>query len=477
MSNLKHSTRRAIAWSAADKIAQQVVFLSVSVLLMWWLEPGDFAPIGELALYTALANILLEGGFSAALIRKVDATQRDFDTVFWFNFGLGVFFCLLLWFAAPRIADFNGHPELVWIGRTLFLSIPINSLGMIHQTQLVKRSNFKRLGAANVASVAVAGIVAVAMAATGFRTWALVCQLLAATAVKSAALWWLTGWRPRLAFSRASFGKLFGFSCRLMLGNIVATFSSNFYLAALGTRFDANSKGSYYNAGKLRDAVVLFLMHVFGQSLYLMLSNLQHDAGRFVQALRKSVRTISFLLFPALLGLGVVARPLLGLFPDGKWLGAVPLLHIGVFSGILVVLQYIYANALKVKGRSDITLIFDLVNGGLLLLFFFGAVRHGLQAVIGADALARFFVMAGYMVVAHRLLGYRIGQQLRDLAPYAVLAAAMCAGIWPLKFVIGNPVLLLAAQLGLGAVFYLGVSRLLGSKVLADAVEAVRKRG
>jgi O-antigen/teichoic acid export membrane protein len=478
MSELKKSTQKAIAWSAVDTTGQILLTLGATLIILWFLSTEDLGMMGSLVLYAGIATVLAEGGLSAALIRKIDSTERDSNTVFWFNFGMGVFFYVVLWLAAPLIAAGNETPGLTPVARVLFLSVVCNSLGVTQFAHLVKQSDFKRIAMANVISVAASSAAVIGMALGGLGVWALVGRAVALSAARTVALWMLSDWRPRMIWDRASFRSLFGFSSKLFLGDLARIFSSYYYTSALRASgfFTLAQTGLYYNANKVKETGTGFLTHIFGQSLYVMLSQLQNDAARFLQALRKSIRTLAFLLFPLMLGLGVTARALLGLFPDGKWLPAVPLLQLFCFSGLFVVLNYVYGNALKVKGRSDLTLIFDIIQAGLLIGLFFGVISRGLEQVVWADVAARGVLFLGYAVAHWKVSGYQPGQQLRDLAPYAALATAMCALIWPLKFMIDGNLLLLAAQTLLGIGFYIGVNRLLGSKVLNDAVNIFRKR-
>ena len=470
---MKQSTKKAIAWSALDKSGQQMLLLLAGIVTMRLLDDRDFGLLAPLALFTGLANILSEGGLSAALIRKTDASEQDYSTVFWFNFLLGGLFYLLLWLAAPFIAAYNHAPELTLIARVQFLTVLFYSLGLIQSTHLIKQSDFKRLGIANVFSVALSSGVAVGMALSGCGYWALVGQTLTQAVSRTLLLWVLSRWMPRLTYSWASFRTMFGFSSKLILGNLANTFSANFYASVLGRYFPL---GFYERAHKIKETGVGFMTHTFGQSIYLMLSQLQHETERFTQALRKSIRTVSFLLFPAMLGLAVVAPPLVEVVITDKWLPAVPYLRILCFSGILAVLNYMYSNALKVKGRSDITLILDVANALLLISFLFLSIRYGLRAAVLADACAKLIVFVAYGIAVSRGIGYRWRDQWRDVLPYAGLSAAMCALVWPLSHVIGNNWLLLAAQVGIGAGFYLGANKLLGSNVWEEVAVALKKR-
>lgn len=476
MSDLKHSTKKAIAWSAADKAGQQALVLVVGIVTMRLLDAEIFGLVAPLVLFTAIANILAEGGFSVALIRKADATETDYNTMFWFNFGLGVIFYLVLYCLSPWIAEYNNMPELAGIARIQFVSVIFYSLGLIQSTLLIKKSNFRRVAQANVFSVFLAAATAIGLALLGYGVWALVGQVLVQSFSKTLLLWILSGWTPRFVYSWTSVRNMFGFSSKLIAGSLANTVSANFYNSALGDYIPQASLGFYERANKIKETGTGLLTHTFGHSISVMLAQLQQQPDRFRQAFRKSMRSISFFLFPAMLGLVVLAAPLVEVVLTAKWLPSVPYIQLLCFSGIFATLNFMHANALKIKGRSDVTLVLDVTSAVLLVGFLLLTIRYGLQVAILSDIAAKLIVFVCYGTASSRILGYRWIDQLRDLLPYAALAVGMGALIWPLQWVIGNTVLLLIGQLVAGAGFYLGLTHILGSRVWQEVCEMLKRR-
>jgi O-antigen/teichoic acid export membrane protein len=479
MSDLKQSTKRAIVWSALDKGGQQAVNVLVALVSMRLLTPDLFGTVAPLILFTGIANVLAEGGLSVALIRKTNATEQDRNTMFFFNAALSLFFYIVLFFAAPWIAAYNNSPELTLIARVQFLSLILYSLGLIQSTELTRRGDFRRLAVGNVAALLVSGATVITGAALGFGVWALVAQTLALAASRTLIFWCESDWRPKAMFSFASFRELFGFSSKLLAGSLLTNVSNNFYSSAIGRYFPTSQLGLYTQATKFKEAGSAPVVYMFGNSIFLMLSQLQDDLPRFLRAWRKSVRTAAFVVFAILPGLAAVAPALIeALFGTGSvWLSAVPYIRLLCIGGLFAIFNQAQGNAIKVKGRSDITLAMEAVGAALLIAFFYITVRYGLEMAILSDAASRAIVFVAYALISRKILGYRLRELFRDIAPYAALGLAMAALVWRLPVWIGHPWAGLAAQLIVGAGFYLGVSKLTGSKVLDDVLGAFFKRG
>ena len=70
------------------------------------LVPEDFGLIGIATFFITVTNVLVEGGFGAALINKKNTTQTDYSTIFFINIGFSVFLYLLLYVSSAGIASF-----------------------------------------------------------------------------------------------------------------------------------------------------------------------------------------------------------------------------------------------------------------------------------------------------------------------------------------------------------------------------------
>ena len=174
--NLKRKTTKALVWSTADKLGQQLFYLVAGIILARQLSPEDYGKVGVLTIFIALSGILIDSGFSSALIRKKEATQADYSTVFYVNVAISCVLYGLLYAAAPYIAVFFKVPDLIYICRILFLVIPLNALSLIQQTLLLKHFKLSVSARVNLWSLGIASVVAIAMAYGGMGVWSLVAQ-------------------------------------------------------------------------------------------------------------------------------------------------------------------------------------------------------------------------------------------------------------------------------------------------------------
>ena len=97
MSELKDKTVKGVFWSAVDRFSAQGIQFVFSILIARLLLPEDYGVIAMLNIFLAVSQTFIDSGFGSALIRKIDRTETDFSTVFFFNIAVAavypLFFC------------------------------------------------------------------------------------------------------------------------------------------------------------------------------------------------------------------------------------------------------------------------------------------------------------------------------------------------------------------------------------------------
>lgn len=172
--SLSGESARGMAWTAAGKIAVRGLQFAIGIVLARLLTPADFGLVGVVAAFIAVSETFVDCGFSLALMRKLDRTDEDASTVFWFSLAAAAACYLVLFAAAPAIAAFFGMPELAAITRVVSVGLVFGAMASVPQALLRVNHRFAAQSAVLFASVAVSALVGVALAWSGLGAWALV---------------------------------------------------------------------------------------------------------------------------------------------------------------------------------------------------------------------------------------------------------------------------------------------------------------
>lgn len=474
--SLKQKTIGALLWNLLDRLGQQVLLFIVGILVANILSVEDYGLIGMLAIFSAIANIVLESGFGSALIRKQDATETDYNSVFYFNTCISAVLYLTLYLAAPFIANYFEQPLLTPLSRVVFLSLPFNSLSLIQTTLLNKKVQFKTLAKVNLISLLISACSQLAMAFSGMGVWTLAWQPVILAFSRSVLLWMLNQWRPKLLFSLKSIRVLFGFASNLLLGSIINAIFTNIYSVAIGKLYPPQQLGYYTQGNKFSLMVISSIYSSLQTATYPIFSSIQDDRERSIRAYRKTIRFTAFLTFPLMIGLVSIASPFISIILKAEWASCIPFFQLTCLAGIFTILGTINQNFIKVYGRSDVIFKLEIIRTLLIIVCLLATLRESALTMILFQTIAQVVIYLISIIYIGRIVGYRWTHQLRDILPYAALSVAMWALLLLPDYFIRANYLLLPVKTVIGAAFYYFANRWLGSQILNEATEILFKR-
>ena len=429
--SLKQKTISGMIWSGIQRFGTMGISFISNMVLARLLTPEDFGCIGMLAIFITVSNTFVDGGFGSALIQKKEPTQRDYSTIFWWNLFLSIVLYGVLYVGAPYISQFYRIPLLSSVLRVQGIVLIIHALNIIQSNQLRKRLNFKKLAVVNVVSQLVGVPVAIVTAWSGWGVWALVAQQIVASSMTSLLLWTLNRWMPDLCFSMESFKQLFGFGSFILCSNLINTICNNVQGLLIGRFFNPAIMGYYTQARKLEEVASHSFSSVIDQVSYPVLSKFQSDNDAMQNVLKKMVLMLSFVTFPLMLILVLIAEPLITLLYGVKWLSCVPYFQILCVAGIAICLQGIHYYAVASKGKSKDLFVWTIIKRIIGLAILVGGMYlGGIKGLLWGCSIGSWviFISNAYLVDKH--INYTLLQQGKDLLP--ILLVSLTA------FVVGN---------------------------------------
>lgn len=475
---IKSKVLSGLFWKLMENGGNNGIQLIVGIVLGRLLLPEEFMVITLLTLFITIANVFVQSGFSTALIQKKDADETDFSTVFYLSLGVAALVYALLFFSAPLIADIYNRAEIVPVLRVLAVVPIIGAVNSIQNAVVVKQLKFRQLCYSGFAAGVISGIVGVAMAYNGFSFWSLVWQQIVYQLVLAVFLWFLVKWRPRLVFSVERIKMLFGFGGKLLVSSLLDVTYTNIYGFLIG-KLDQVSL-SFYGKG---DSFPLFISNnVNGAIQSVMLPALsleQNNVQRLKNMVRRSIVTSSFIMFPVMIGLAAVAKPLILILLTEKWLPCVPYLQIMCFSYMLWPIHTANLQAINAMGRSDIFLKLEVVKIAVGVIVLFISLPFGILVMVAFKPVVSFISSFINAYPNKKLLNYSFMEQWKDIFPSFILALIMGATVYAVQLLGFNVWATLFIQVGVGVVIYVGLAYLLKMECffyLLDTAKELRKK-
>ncbi|MCH5225003.1 MAG: lipopolysaccharide biosynthesis protein [Muribaculaceae bacterium] len=475
--NLKKKTVKGTFWSSVERFSVQAIQFVVMIFMARILTPADYGIVGMLAVFLAVSQSLIDSGFSQALIRKQNRTQLDNSTVFYFNIIVGLTMYFTLFFCAHPIARFYDQPILIPITRIMAISLPLNSLAVVQRAILTINLNFKTQAAASLASAVVTGIVGLSLAYTGYGVWAIVWASLAGTFVNVLVLFFIAHWRPSWEYSWDSFREMFRFGSKLLASGLLNTVYVNIYPIVIGKIFKAADLGFYTRAYNFANLPSSNLTGIFQRVSFPVLCTIQDDDQRLTDVYRRMLRVSAFIIFPLMTGLAAVAEPLIVSILTDKWLYSAVLLVPICLNFMWYPIHAINLNLLQVKGRSDLFLKLEIWKKLLGVAVLIGSIPLGLYWMCWGGVISSLIALVINTYYTGVLIQLGFFRQMRDLLPTLILSLAMGVGVWALVSFVPMPSGgALAAGVGAGLVFYIGVAKLLRFSEFSEVLSLIPQR-
>ena len=486
--SLKTRTARSLKWNVIDRVSTQLLYAVTGIVLARELSQADFGLVGAILIFQAFASLLVDSGFSYALIQRKNPSRLDYSTVLWFNMAVSVIIYILLFFAAPLIADwFEGDTRLIPLSRVMFLTFILNASAIVQTNRFMKAMNVRPVAVSNSVGLCLGAVTGIWMAVNGWGAWAIVWQSIVTAGAKSLLLWIISRWVPVLGFSWASLRSFMSVGMGMMFTSFLNTVFLNLYAFVIGNRVGLVSLGYYTQSNKWSTMGVASLSQVLTSTSLPVLSEAQDDPERFRLFVRKFNRITAYILFPAMVGLAVVAMPLFHILFGTKWDPSVPLFQLLLARGVFTVLTSLYNNYLIALGRSRLIVWIEVLRDGTALValvatFPFLALTapgnpvYGVSILLWGQLIASVVAYVGTLVVVSRVTGLSVAAFLADCAPYFVISAVMGAVVVCLCAAIAAPWLSLLAGVGVGAVVYLASNAMLNSRIQQEAIAYILKR-
>jgi len=246
--NEKQTTTKVLNglfWKLMENGGAQGVQFLVSIILARLLSPEEYGVVGVILIFVTIANVLVQNGFSTALIQKRKVDDTDFSSVFFFSMAVSAVIYLVLYLSAPGIAYFYNNQEMTALVRVLAVVLFPGGVISIQNAYVSRNMAFKGLFISSFAASMISGAISIFLAYRGLGVWALVWQQIAYYFFYMLILFMSISWKPRLLFSILRIKTMFAFGWKLLCASLLDTVYNNIYGLVIGRIYNESMLGNY----------------------------------------------------------------------------------------------------------------------------------------------------------------------------------------------------------------------------------------
>ena len=420
MNDIKNKSIKGVAWTFVESASNKIIQFVLGVIMARLLTPEDYGIMAIIFVFITISQIFIDGGFATALIQDKDKTERDYSTIYTFNIILSVICYLVLYISAPYISDFYSNDITLYL-RVQSLSLIIYAFSAIHKVKLTVEVNFKNIAVVTVFSSLVSGLIGIYMAYAGFGVWSLIGQYVSASVITSILYVFLLRWKPVCFFDTKSFKRLFPFGAKLLTANLIDRVYMNLYPIFVGKFYTPTQLGYYSRAEQFSTLPAGTCADIFSRVTFPVMCSIRDD-HELLRVYRKFIALSSYLIFPIMFAVLVLAKPIVLILLTDKWENIIILLQILCCGFLLDHISTINRNLLYVKGRADLALKLEIVKKTIATTILLVSIPFGLIGLCLGKALYGLLAMLLNSVYTKRLINVSIIDQVHDFAPGLLLS-------------------------------------------------------
>lgn len=463
-----------VAWSAIERISTIGIQFVLSIIIARILSPSDYGLIGMLTIFLSISQCLVDSGFTNALIQAKERSEKDYGTVFIFNLAISVTLYLVLFSCAPAISRFYNQEILTYILRVVGLTLIISALSNVQRTIYEIKIDFKTQSFITIPSAILSGSVGVVMAYLGFGVWALVAQTLTNGLITTVLFWILSKERFCIVFDITSFKRLGGFGVKLMFSSLLHTAYSNIYGLFIGKMYSAKDLGYYSRADQFAVFPANTIRTIISRVSYPLLCQSQSDKTELNYVYSNFIKSSCFIIFPLMIGLSVLSKPLIIFLLTEKWLSVAPLISILALNGLSTTIVGINLDLLVAVGRSDLFLRLEIVKKSISIGILLLTINYGLFWICMGRFVYSIIALVINMYYTVDILDKSYIRQIMDWLPNLLVSILMGILVFASVYFIASPSLQLIIGSIVGAIAYYFLASLFRIEAKAKFFDLVK---
>jgi len=466
----------SLVYKFIERVSVKGLGLVISIVLARMLAPESFGQIAIMNVFINLSQVIVEGGFTTALIQRKDVTERDYSTVFFINLGLAAVCFVLLQTAAPLISAYY-EQDITKPLQIYAITVFINAFNALQLARMQKRMAFRKILVCSLIATSVSGVTGIAAACCGLGLWSLIVYNMMHGVLMCITAAFAEKWLPKFEFSLHRAKLLFGYGWKIFVSAVLCSLYGDIRSLVIGKKF-SNDDLAYYNRGQQFPQVISHSLDAAVQSvMFPTMAAVQDEKEKLATMLRRAETMGAYVIVPVMFGLAAVSEPVVQLLLTDKWLPCVPYMQWLCIANAAVPVISSNLIAIKAVGRSDIYMRLEIVRRVVML----GILMISIVAFQTVEAIAVGFCVSSWldalisMVPAKRLVNYGMEKQLADLWKILLASAIMLAIVQMMNALPLDYRVLLVVQILVGIILYVVLGHVLRTEPQKELIKVVSK--
>lgn len=395
----------------------QIINFIVGIILARILSPDEYGIYSILLIFVTIGQTVVQAGLNSALIQQKDVDKEDYSTIYVVSLIAAGIIYTILFFSASKISAIYKIPALVTPLRAISLVLFPSALYSVVNAKIARDMEFVLAAKISIVAISVTGLVSIALAIAGAGVWALVIQQILTYTIMPITLCIAKKWFPGIRFSYTRLKKLFGFGSKILLTSLINAIYYDMQGLIIGGRYGTNTL-AFYSKGQMFPRTIMSSVDTSLSSvLFPVYAELQDNEMKMKELLLKNMEMISFIVYPMLLGLFVVADQVVLLLLTDKWLACSTYIKIFCVAYLFWPIDSMNLQALKATGQSTSYLILNIIKKVIATIIIIIFVWSKCDVVIFASLSILIYILDVVInsVFLKKHIGITIADEIRHI--------------------------------------------------------------
>ena len=358
LETVKGRTVKGIVALTQQYFGVYVITIVAYFFLGKFLNPVLFGIFG---IVSAIINFLVyfsDIGLAASLIQKKEQiTQEDLKTTFTVQQILVVTLVVIVVAATSLIRRFyHLDQSSIYLLYALCFSFMMSSLKSIPSVILERHMKFQVVALSAIIETLVYNLVLVFLAWKGFGITSFTIAVIARGIIGVVVLYIFQPWRPALQISKGSLKKLLVFGIPYQINTFIAVIKDDGLTLILGRVIGLGPLGILSWAQGWIQMPLRVILDNVTRVTFPAFSRMQDDAKNLAKTVTRSIFFITFLVFPAVTGIVILAPIIFQSIPKfSQWMPAVIPLTLLAVNVLFAAVTTQITNLLNAVGKIKIT--------------------------------------------------------------------------------------------------------------------------
>lgn len=403
------------AWHMGAAMITKIIILLVYVVIARFVEIEEFGYVAFAYLIFQFLSIFIGAGIKDNLVKRDNWDDEYASSAFWFILLISIIISSLAIITITPLITYFYNEDLAKVFISMSFIPILSAFRVIQAAKMERDFLYKSLAIRNMLASIIAGIVGIYLAIEGYGAWALVYNKFIFSIISVLLLWWLSGFIPKLKFSKAHIKEIYLFSLPIMGSEVIAFWQSR-VIDFIASIFLGPAAFALMDVGrKIINTFYLIVLRPLRNVSLSLLSRVRNKEKDLTYI--KVVFLVSFFVYPFITVLGLHSEYVITLIFSDKWHDSVEIMAVFSYAVYPYVANWFSHTLMISYGKTSLLFKINVASMIFMLIAALICFPFGLKALVMGQVIIEYLLLFIRVWVLYKVIDFDYKKFFRYQTP------------------------------------------------------------